>query len=76
MLDDGCAYLFTEGYPNPEFAARRAIFTQGSSSGIPFYAVDIDTVAEEEGREPDVWGVTAIPHTTAEPVRTSTAATS
>lgn len=68
MLDDGCAYFFTEGFPNPEFAARRAIFTQGSSSGMPFYQNDIETVAEEAGREPDVWGVAAIPHTTAEPV--------
>jgi ABC-type glycerol-3-phosphate transport system substrate-binding protein/outer membrane murein-binding lipoprotein Lpp len=46
MLDDGCAYFFTEGFPNPEFANRRAIFTMGSSSGIPFYAGDIATVAE------------------------------
>lgn len=69
MYDDGCAYLFTEGFPNPEFAARRAIFTQGSSSGIPFYAGDVATIAEEEGREPDEWGVAAIPHTTAEPVQ-------
>jgi multiple sugar transport system substrate-binding protein/sn-glycerol 3-phosphate transport system substrate-binding protein len=68
MYDDGCAYFFTEGFPNPEFAARRALFTQGSSSGMPFYAGDIATVAEEAGREPDVWGVTAIPHTTADPV--------
>jgi multiple sugar transport system substrate-binding protein len=68
MLDDGCAYFFTEGYPDPEFAGRRAIFTQGSTSGEPFYASGINTVAEEEGREPDVWGVTAIPHTTADPV--------
>jgi multiple sugar transport system substrate-binding protein/sn-glycerol 3-phosphate transport system substrate-binding protein len=69
MLDDGCAYFFTEGFPDPEFAARRAIFTQGSSSGIPFYASGIATVAEEEGREPDEWGVTAIPYTTADPVQ-------
>ena len=69
LLDDGCAFFFTEGFPNPEFAARRALFTQGSSSGIPFYAGDIATVAEEEGRDPDVWGVTAIPHTTADPVQ-------
>jgi len=69
MLDDGCAYFFTEGYPNPEFAARRAIFTQGSSSGLPFYAADVATVAEEEGRDPDEWGFTAIPHTTADPVQ-------
>jgi multiple sugar transport system substrate-binding protein/sn-glycerol 3-phosphate transport system substrate-binding protein len=69
LHDDGCAYFFTEGFPNPEFAARRAIFAQGSSSGIPFYAGDVATVAEEQGREPDVWGVTAIPHTTSDPVQ-------
>jgi multiple sugar transport system substrate-binding protein len=69
MYDDGCAYFFTEGFPNPEFAARRAIFAQGSSSGIPFYAGDVATVAEEEGHDPDVWGVAAIPHTTADPVQ-------
>ncbi|MCK4470811.1 MAG: extracellular solute-binding protein, partial [Anaerolineae bacterium] len=69
MYDEGCAYFFTEGFPNPEFAARRAIFTQGSSSDLPYYASDVNTVAEEEGRDPDVWGVTAIPHTTADPVQ-------
>jgi multiple sugar transport system substrate-binding protein/sn-glycerol 3-phosphate transport system substrate-binding protein len=69
MLDDGCAYFFTEGFPNPEFAARRAIFAQGSSSGIPFYAGDLATVAEEAGRAVDEWGVAAIPHTTADPVQ-------
>jgi multiple sugar transport system substrate-binding protein len=69
MLDDGCAYFFTEGFPNPEFAARRAIFAQGSSSGIPFYEGDVNTVAEQAGRAPDVWGVAAIPHTTPEPVQ-------
>ncbi len=68
MLDEGCAYFFTEGYPNPEFAARRAIFTQGSSSGVPFYGSDVVTVAEEAGTEPDVWGVGVIPHTTDDPV--------
>ena len=69
MADEGCAYLFTEGFPNSEFAARRAIFTQGSSSGIPFYRNDVNTVATEQNREPDVWGVTAIPHTTPDPVQ-------
>lgn len=69
MLDNGCAYFFTEGYPNPEFAARRASFTQGSSSGLPFYANDMKTVAEEMGRAMDEWGVTAIPHTTANPAQ-------
>lgn len=69
MLDEGCAYFFSEGFPNTEFANRRAIFTQGSSSGLPFYANDVNTVATEKGTEPDVWGVTAIPHTTAEPIQ-------
>jgi multiple sugar transport system substrate-binding protein/sn-glycerol 3-phosphate transport system substrate-binding protein len=69
MQDEGCAYLFTEGFPNPQFAARNAIFTQGSSSGIPFYKDNVETAATEQGRDPDVWGVTAIPHTTDEPVQ-------
>lgn len=69
LYDDGCAYFFTEGFPNTEFAARRALFTQGSTSGIPFYQGDIETIAKEEGRDPDVWGVAAIPHTTPDPVQ-------
>lgn len=69
MLDDGCAFFYTEGFPNPIMAARGAIFAQGSSSGIPFYLADFATVAEEQGREPDVVGVIAIPHTTPEPVQ-------
>ena len=64
MYDDGCAYFFTEGYPNPEFAARRAIFTQGSTSGIAFYAGDLEAAGNS-----DEWGVAAIPHTTADPVQ-------
>ena len=69
MLDDGCAYFFTEGYPDPEFGNRHAIFTQGSTSGIPFYEQDINTFAEESGTDPDVWGVAAIPHTTPDPIQ-------
>jgi multiple sugar transport system substrate-binding protein/sn-glycerol 3-phosphate transport system substrate-binding protein len=69
LYDDGCAYFFTEGYPNTEFAARGGVFAQGSTSGIPFYENDINTIAEEEGRDPDVWGVAAIPHTTPDPVQ-------
>jgi multiple sugar transport system substrate-binding protein len=69
MMNDGCAYLFTEGFPNPEFAARRAMFTMGSSSGMPFYASDVANAAEEVGREEDAWSVIAIPHTTSEPVQ-------
>ncbi len=63
MYDEGCAYFFTEGYPNPELANRRAIFTQGSSSGIPYYKKDF-----EESGTGDEFDITAIPHTTSEPV--------
>ncbi|MCB0126190.1 MAG: extracellular solute-binding protein, partial [Caldilineaceae bacterium] len=69
MLDDGCAYFFTEGFPNPELANRRALFAQGSSSGIPFYLADLETAATENSREADELGVIAIPHTTADPVQ-------
>ena len=64
MYDNGCAYFFTEGYPNPEFAARRAIFTQGSTSGIRYYVSDMEAAGND-----DEWGVVAIPHTTADPVQ-------
>ena len=69
LYDSGCAYFFTEGFPNPQFAARKGIFAMGSTSGIPFYAGDIASFAAEAGREPDVWGVAAVPYTTAEPVQ-------
>jgi multiple sugar transport system substrate-binding protein/sn-glycerol 3-phosphate transport system substrate-binding protein len=69
MFDEGCAYFYTEGYPNPEFASRGGIFAQGSTSGIPYYEGDVATFAEEGGTDPDVWGITAIPHTTADPVQ-------
>lgn len=68
LQDAGCAYFFTEGFPDPQFAARKGIFTQGSSSGIPFYHEGTTTVATEAGRAADVWGVMAIPHTTSDPV--------
>ena len=40
MYDDGCAFFFTEGYPNTG-CARNAIFAMGFAIGIPFYATDI-----------------------------------
>lgn len=67
LYDQGCAYFFTDGYPGPQFAARGAIFTQGSSAALPFYHSAIQTVAAELGREPDEWGITAIPHTVDHP---------
>jgi len=64
-----CAFFYTEGGPETQLAARNAVFTQGSSSGLPFYETAITTTAQQAGRDPDVWGVTAIPHTTPDPVQ-------
>jgi multiple sugar transport system substrate-binding protein/sn-glycerol 3-phosphate transport system substrate-binding protein len=71
MYDEGCAGFLDdpEAFANTEFAQRKAIFAQGSSSGLPFYAGDIKTAAEEAGKEADAWGVAAIPHTTPDPVQ-------
>lgn len=69
MYDEKCANFLDDpkGFPNSEFAARKAIFAQGSSSGLPFYAGDVKKAAEEGGKTADEWGVAAIPHTTADP---------
>lgn len=69
LYDDGCAYFLSEGYPNPELASGRAVFAQGSTSGLSFYDADVQTFATENGTDPAEWGVTAIPHTTADPVQ-------
>jgi multiple sugar transport system substrate-binding protein len=69
LYNDGCAYFYTEGTPETQLAARTAIFSQGSSSGIPFYEEAFKTAGEEAGRDADVWGVTAVPHTTPDPVQ-------
>ena len=70
MFDDGCAFFFTEGYPESRICRPPRHLHPGiPAPAIPFYAGDVDTVAEEEGSEPDEWGVTAIPHTTADPVQ-------
>ena len=66
--EDGlvCAYFF-DGFPNPEVASRNALFSMGSSSGIPFYEGDFKTIGEEKGSV-DEYAVAAIPHTTPDPV--------
>ncbi len=69
LYDDGCAYLYTEGYPQPPFAARQALFTTSSSSGIPYYLGAVNDMAEETGSEADEFGFGAMPHTTADPVQ-------
>lgn len=67
MLDEGCAYFLTEGYPDPAFASRQAIFTQGSTSGLPYYTEGVANAAIENNRAADEWGVAAIPHTSTQP---------
>ena len=69
MYDEKCANFLDDpkGNPNPEFAARKAIFAQGSSSGIPFYASDVAKAAKDSGKPEDEWNVAAIPHTSKDP---------
>ncbi len=54
LFDNGCT-LFTPSFPNPEFAARQALFATSSSAGIPF-----QRGAMEDAGNADVWG--AIPY--------------
>lgn len=53
LADNGCI-LFTPSFPNPEFAARQALFATSSTAGVPFQAA-----AMEEAENEDEWG--AIP---------------
>jgi multiple sugar transport system substrate-binding protein/sn-glycerol 3-phosphate transport system substrate-binding protein len=55
LRDSGC-WFTTEGFPNPEFAGRQALFAISSTAGIPFQA----TAFEDAGSE-DEWGLTAFP---------------
>lgn len=63
MFAEGCATLVAEAYGDQtDFGNGALLFTIGSSSGLPFYQGVVD-----EGAQFD-WSVTAIPHTTADPV--------
>ena len=55
LRDSGCWYT-TEGFPNPEFAGRQALFAISSTAGIPFQ----DTAFSDAGNE-DEWGLIAFP---------------
>ncbi len=54
LVDSGCT-LTTPSFPNPEFAARQALFATSSTAGIPFQAA-----AMEDAGNDDEWG--AIPY--------------
>ena len=49
LFDNGCT-LFTPSFPNPEFAARQALFATSSTAGIPF-----QRGAMEDAGNDDVW---------------------
>ena len=55
LLDSGCT-LFTPSFPNPEFAARQALFATSSTAGQPFQQGAMDEVGNE-----DVWGAIGFP---------------
>jgi ABC-type glycerol-3-phosphate transport system substrate-binding protein len=55
LYDSGCT-LSTPSFPNPEFAARLALFATSSTAGIPFQ----QSAMEDAGNE-DVWGPIAYP---------------
>jgi multiple sugar transport system substrate-binding protein len=64
LFADGCASIVTENFGDQtNFGAGRTLFTVGSSSGLPFYQSAVSEGANFE------WSVSAIPHTTPEPVQ-------
>jgi ABC-type glycerol-3-phosphate transport system substrate-binding protein len=55
LRDSGC-WFTTEGFPNPEFAGRQALFAISSTAGLPFQAAAFEDVGNE-----DEWGLVAFP---------------
>ncbi len=65
LFDSGCTYEVAERYGDQkDFANRKALFTFGSTAGIPYYRSAI----EESEAGPFEWNVAAPPHETPEPV--------
>src|SRR3990172_2944576 len=58
MYDQKCAWL-GRGFADPQFAARQALFAQGSSHGIPFYRSSLAKAGNN-----DEWAVIPIPYLT------------
>jgi multiple sugar transport system substrate-binding protein/sn-glycerol 3-phosphate transport system substrate-binding protein len=60
LYNDGCATLVAEQYGDQNnFAAGKALFFMGSTSGLPFIKQGIEDAYET----PFEWGVTALPYT-------------
>ena len=55
LQDSGCT-LTTDGFPNPEFASRQALFVTSSTAGIPF-----QLAAFEAAGNSDRWGLIPFP---------------
>lgn len=71
LFADGCAVEVTADFGDQtSFGQGATLFTVGSSSGLPFYGSAVsgayETTAMPEGFQ---WSVSAIPHTTADPVQ-------
>jgi multiple sugar transport system substrate-binding protein/sn-glycerol 3-phosphate transport system substrate-binding protein len=62
LYDSGCT-LSTPSFPNPEFAARLALFATSSTAGIPFQA----SAMADAGNE-DAWGPIAYPSLDGTPI--------
>lgn len=64
LVEDGCATLVTGAFEDQAaFARGQALFTVGTTAGIPFYE---SAIAEGPGFD---WTVAAIPHITPDPVQ-------
>jgi len=62
LYDEGCANFRAEALPAAQFAARRALFVQGSSADILAYKNAMDAAEND-----DEWAAIAIPRDDAEP---------
>jgi ABC-type glycerol-3-phosphate transport system substrate-binding protein len=67
LIDGGYAYQIAERYGDQtDFANEIALFSFGSSAGLPYYAAAIED--EETGEPKFDWSVAPPPHSTADPV--------
>ena len=59
MYDEGCAVLIAESYGDQtDFGNYKALFTIGSSSGLPYYASAVESGEQGEFQ----WGVAPLPY--------------
>jgi multiple sugar transport system substrate-binding protein len=58
IWDEGCAFP-VDGYPNPEFATRKALMVMSSTAGLPYQASAFE---EEDAYGDDVWGMIPFPN--------------